>query len=96
MSMQMVPLSRIVSYWSRIQGDCVAIYHEGKTITWDELDRETNGLATAYESLGVSQDDFVTIALPNGIEFFNSTIATWKVSATPQPVSARLPKFERD
>ena len=95
-SMRMIPLSRIVSYWSEIQGDRVAIYHEGDTITWDQLDRETNRLARAYESLGVSQDDFVTIALPNGIEFFKSTIATWKVGATPQPVSARLPKFERD
>ena len=95
-SMRMIPLSRIVSYWSEIQGDRVAIYHEGDTITWDQLDRETNRLARAYESLGVSQDDFVTIALPNGIEFFKSTIATWKIGATPQPVSARLPKFERD
>ena len=94
--MRMVPLSRIVSYWSEIQGDRVAIYHEGETITWNQLDRETNRLARAYESLGVGQDDFVTIALPNGIEFFKSTIATWKAGATPQPVSARLPKFERD
>ena len=94
--MRIVPLSRIVSYWSEIQGDRVAIYHEGKTITWNQLERETNKLARAYESLGVGQDDFVTIALPNGIEFFKSTIATWKVGATPQPVSARLPKFERD
>jgi bile acid-coenzyme A ligase len=44
----------------------------------------------------VKQDDFVTIALPNGIEFFESTFATWKLGATPQPVSAKLPKFERD
>jgi bile acid-coenzyme A ligase len=38
----------------------------------------------------------VTIALPNGIEFFEACLATWKAGATPQPVSSRLPKFERD
>ncbi|MBU4569520.1 MAG: AMP-binding protein, partial [Alphaproteobacteria bacterium] len=46
--------------------------------------------------LGVKPDDFVTIALPNGIEFFEACLATWKAGATPQPVSARMPKFERD
>lgn len=94
--MQMIPLCRMVEHWAAIQNDRVAIYHDGETITWGELDRQTNRLARAYAALGVGQDDFVTIALPNGIEFFKSTIATWKVGATPQPVSAKLPKFERD
>ncbi len=94
--MELMPMCRIVSYWAGIQGDRVAIYHEGDVITWRELEHATNRLARVYESMGVGQDDYVTIALPNGIEFFMSTIATWKVGATPQPVSARLPQFERD
>ena len=94
--MLMIPMSRFVSYWAERQGDRVAIYHEGETITWNELESATNRLARIYESMGVGKDDFVTIALPNGIEFFLSTIATWKVGATPQPVSAKLPQFERD
>ncbi|MBO6563703.1 MAG: AMP-binding protein [Pseudomonadales bacterium] len=94
--MQMIPMSRFVSYWAESQGDRVAIYYEGETISWRELESATNRLARVYESMGVGQDDFVTIALPNGIEFFLSTIATWKVGATPQPVSAKLPQFERD
>ena len=89
-------ISRIVAHWAAIQPDRVAIRHEGETITWSELEWETNRLARVYAELGVGQDDFVTIALPNGIEFFKATLATWKVGATPQPVSARLPKFERD
>jgi bile acid-coenzyme A ligase len=91
-----IALSRIVAYWVERQPDRVAINHEGEVITWTELEYQTNQLARVYEDLGVGQDDFVTIALPNGIEFFKATIATWKVGATPQPVSARLPKFERD
>ena len=94
--MRMIPLCRIVSYWADIQGDRIAIYHEGESITWQELELETNRLARVYESMGVGHNDHVTIALPNGIEFFLSTIASWKAGATPQPVSAKLPKFERD
>jgi bile acid-coenzyme A ligase len=94
--MAIISLARILSHWAEQQGDTVAVSHNGDTVTWTELDARTNRLARAYAELGVKQDDFVTIALPNGIEFFESTFATWKLGATPQPVSAKLPKFERD
>jgi bile acid-coenzyme A ligase len=92
----LISLSRIVAHWANMQPDRVAIDHEGQQVTWAELDARTNRLARAYEALGVKQDDFVTIALPNGIEFIEACIATWKAGATPQPISARLPKIERD
>jgi bile acid-coenzyme A ligase len=92
----LISLSRIVAHWASVQPDRVAIDHEGQQITWAELDASTNRLARAYEALGVKQDDFVTIALPNGIEFIEACVATWKAGATPQPISARLPKIERD
>jgi len=92
----LISLSRIVAHWASVQPDRVAIDHEGQQVTWAELDARTNRLARAYEALGVKQDDFVTIALPNGIEFIEACIATWKAGATPQPISACLPKIERD
>ena len=73
-----------------------AITCEGRTVTWLELDRHTNRLARAYEQLGVVQNDLVTIGLPNGLEFYESALAIWKLGATPQPVSPRLPKLERE
>ncbi len=94
--MAMISLSRIVAHWADIQPDRTAIDHEGDTLSWASLEARTNRLARAYEALGVGQNDFVTIALPNGVEFFEACIAAWKLGATPQPVSARLPKFERD
>ena len=93
--MEAISLSRIIAYWADRQSDAVAIFHEGETITWRDLESSTNRLARAYEQLGVKPDDFVTIALANGIEFFQATIATWKLGATPQPISAKLPEFER-
>jgi bile acid-coenzyme A ligase len=94
--MALISLSRIIAHWTAVQPARAALHHEGQQLTWGELEARTNRLARAYQALGVKKDDFVTIALPNGIEFFEACIATWKAGATPQPVSARLPKFERD
>jgi bile acid-coenzyme A ligase len=94
--MAMISLSRIVAFWAGIQPGRVAIDHEGASVTWAEFEERTNRLARAYEALGVGQDDFVTIGLPNGIEFIEACFATWKLGATPQPISAKLPKLERD
>ena len=75
--------------------DATLITHEGASITRREFDLRTNRLARAYAARGVVQDAFVTIALPNGIEFYAACVATWKLGATPQPISAKLPAAER-
>ena len=38
--------------------------------------------------------DFVTVALPNSIDWFVTYVACWKIGAIPQPVSAKLPARE--
>jgi bile acid-coenzyme A ligase len=90
----LLSISRIITLLAERDPDRPAITFEDRTVTRAELDRRTNRLARAYQQFGVGQDDFVTIALPNGVEFFEATIATWKLGATPQPVSSRLPKLE--
>jgi len=87
-------IGRIVASLAERDPQRPAVTHEGRTVTRRELHLATNRLARAYERLGVRQDDFVTIALPNGIEFYEACIAAWKLGATPQPVSARLPRPE--
>ena len=94
--MAIISLSRIIAHWAAEQPDRTILSHEGKEVSWAEFEARTNRLARAYQKLGVKQDDFVTISLPNGIEFFEACFATWKAGATPQPISARLPKLERD
>lgn len=66
------------------------------SITFADLDRSTNRLARAYADLGTGVGDLVTIALPNGVEFVQAVLATWKIGAVPQPVSWQLPDHERD
>jgi bile acid-coenzyme A ligase len=63
--------------------------------TFAELDRASTRLARAYAERGVKQGDFVTIALPNGVEFVAACFAIWKLGAVPQPISWRLPEKER-
>jgi bile acid-coenzyme A ligase len=94
--MASVSLSRILDYWNQRQGEADAVVHESRRLTYAELEARSNRLARVYAELGVQQDDFVTIALPNGIEFFEATFATWKLGATPQPISAKLPRLERE
>jgi bile acid-coenzyme A ligase len=94
--MAAISLSRILAHWVAQQPDRVAVSHEGREVTFAQLEARSNRLARAYAQLGVQPDDFVTIALPNSIAFFEACFALWKLGATPQPVSAKLPKFELD
>ena len=77
--MRQISLSRILAHWDRLQADSVAVSHEDELINWHSLERDTNRLARAYAELGVRENDFVTIALPNGIEFFKSFFDYWKL-----------------
>ena len=52
-----------------------AVTCEGRTLTRGELDTSTNRLARAYAELGVGQGDYVTIVLPNSIEWIQAALA---------------------
>ena len=88
-------ISRMISAAAAADPDRPAVTSGDRTVTRDELDRRTNRLARAYATLGVGEGDLVTIALPNSVEFYETAVATWKLGATPQPVSYRLPDRER-
>ena len=93
--MTALPIGQIPAHWAARDADAPAITHEGHTVSRAEFDARTNRLARAYQAMGVGEGDFVTIGLPNGIEFYEAAFATWKLGATPQPVSAKLPHVER-
>jgi bile acid-coenzyme A ligase len=74
----------------------LAVTDERRTIDRGDLERLANRTARALAARGVASGDFVTIALPNSVEFLATVVACWKLGATPQPVSSRLPKRELD
>ncbi len=93
--MSEISLSRVLAYWADRDPDAPMLTYEGTTLSRADLEARSNRLARAYQGLGVKADDFVTIALPNGIEFIEAAFAVWKLGAIPQPVSYRLPDTER-
>src|SRR5437764_14773178 len=74
--------------------DRPAVTDEHRTVTWAELDRRTNRLARGLEAAGVKEGDLVTIGLGNSVDFIEACYGLWKLGATPQPVSFRLPPTE--
>jgi len=68
----------------------------GQPMTRRELELRSNRLARAYQQLGVGPESRVTLALPNSLEFLVACMAVWKLGASPQPISARLPAKERE
>ena len=93
--MPVVSYGRAFAWHAARHPERVAIRHGDETTTFAALDRRANRLARAYAALGVAAGDLVTIALPNGAEHFAATLATWRLGATPNPVSSRLPERER-
>ena len=88
------PIGTQISRLAAERPDAPAVSHAGRTVTRGELESATNRLARAYADLIVRQGDYVTIALPNSIEWVQAVVATWKLGAIPQPLSARLPEAE--
>ncbi len=74
--------------------DAPAVTCAGVTLTRAELESRGNRLARELQSDGVGVGDFVTIAVPNSVDWFVAYLATWKLGAVPQPVSAKLPGRE--
>ena len=91
----MMSYGRAIAWLAEQGPDRVAVWCEGETRTRRELDRRANRLARAYRTLGVKEGDLVTIGLANSCEFYEACLAVWRLGATPNPVSARLPELER-
>ena len=88
------PIGTAMSRLAAQNPDAPALTHNGRTLTRGELESVTNRLARGYAELGVRHGDYVTIALPNSIEWVTAVVATWKLGAIPQPLSSRLPDVE--
>lgn len=89
-------ISAAITWLAEQDPDRPAVTADDAVLTRRELDLRTNRLARVYASLGVRPDDMVTVALPNSAAFIEACVAIWKLGATPQPVSSRLPAAERD
>ncbi len=94
--MPVVSYGRALSLHAERDPDATAIVHEGRVTTRGALESAARRRARQFLDQGVKPGDFVTIALPNGVEFFEAAFAAWKIGAVPQPVSSHLPLAERE
>lgn len=94
MSDAVPPIGTQISALAELAPDEPAVTCDGLTLTRAQLDRSTNRLARAYAERGVGVGDYVTMVLPNSIEWIQAAVACWKLGAVPQPLSARLPDAE--
>jgi bile acid-coenzyme A ligase len=88
------PIGVQISALAAAAPDAPAATAGGRTLTRAELDSSTNRLARAYAELGVGVGDYVTITVPNSIEWIQAAVACWKLGAVPQPLAPRMPDPE--
>jgi bile acid-coenzyme A ligase len=93
--MPQLSYGRALAWLAEQDPDADAVLCGGERRSRRALDRRTSRLARAYARLGVEAGDLVTVALPNGVAFLEACLAAWKLGATPNPISARLPEAER-
>ena len=90
-----MPIGEILTELARSAPDRPLVTCGRVTAARGELEQQANRLARVYHALGVRQGSIVAIAPQNGIEFFRSVFATWKLGAVPLPLSHALADAER-
>jgi bile acid-coenzyme A ligase len=94
--MAFISLGRAFSAVADADPERRAVTCGAESATRGELEVMSNRAARALAALRVGEGDYVTIGLPNSVDFYVAVLATWKLGAIPQPVSSRLPHRERD
>ncbi len=91
-----IPLGSILGYHAHRSPSRAALILGSESILYEQLDARTNQRARMLAAQGVGYGDFVTIALPNGREFYETIFAIWKLGAVPNVVSAKLARPEME
>jgi len=71
--------------------DAVAVMDAGRTLSYAELDRESDRLAGHLAGLGVRRGDRVGVVLERGADLFVALLAVWKAGAAQVPVNVDYP-----
>ena len=70
--------------------DQIAIRFEGRSISYGQLNRDANRLASSLRQAGVAATDRVALYLPNVPEFATAYYAAQKLGAIPVTINAIL------
>lgn len=89
-----LPMGDLLAFHAAQDPDRPAVTFDDVTVSYAELDRRANRKARQIAALGVSEGDVVTLAVPNGICFYETIFAVWKLGAIPNNASSSLPQAE--
>jgi bile acid-coenzyme A ligase len=89
-----MPIGELLAYHAGKDPTRPAVTFDDATVSYAELDARSNRKARQLAELGVGEGDVVTLAVPNGMEFYETAFAIWKLGATPNLVSSKLPAAE--
>jgi long-chain acyl-CoA synthetase len=64
-----------------------ALLFKGSTMTFGQLERESDAFASALLALGVGRGDRVALLLPNCPQFFVAELGAWKIGAIVAPLN---------
>ena len=90
----MIPIGQLLAHHAARDPHRAAITFGEEVVSRTELDVRSTRRARMLRALGVGLGDMITVALPNGLEIYETTFALWKLGAIPNIVSAKLPDAE--
>ena len=69
------------------RGDKVAVYEDGRTVTYAQLAEMVNRCGNGLRALGIEPEDRVLMAVPDSAEFMAVFFGAAKIGVIPVPVN---------
>lgn len=80
----------ILDHHARIRGDKIAVYYGHEKVTYAELNEKINRFGNGLKKMGVTSQDQVVLALPDGPDFYYAFFGAMKCGARPALASTDL------
>ena len=93
-STRRLPLGDLMAHHAAVDPRAPAVTLGERVVDRATLDALCNRRARYLADQGVGEGDLIAIALPKGLEFYETVFAVWKLGATPAPLSAALSDLE--
>jgi bile acid-coenzyme A ligase len=88
------PLSAIPAFYAAQMPDTAVVEAGGKTVTWQELDRQSTRAAHGLRERGAERGRIVSLLIPNSTDLVIAVFACYKAGASPQVLSPRMTVHE--